>query len=155
MRWYLVAVRKYAQFGGRTQRKEFWHFILFYVLFGIPVSVVDVALIGSPILGTVYFLAFLIPMIAVAVRRLHDMGRSGRWMLLYAVPVLAWIMNKILSFSGSTSGHLIVVSGSAGIVAIVCLIVLIVFLVRNSQPGDNRYGANPKGAAAPSAEATA
>lgn len=152
MYWYLVAVSKYAQFGGRSHRKEFWYFILFYVLFGVPASVVDVALIGSPILGTVYFLAFLIPMIAVAVRRLHDMGRSGRWMLLYAVPVVAWALNTIMSFGGSMSGQFVMISGIVGIVAIVCLIVLIVFLVRNSQPGDNPYGANPKGDAAPMAK---
>ena len=83
MRWYLMALGKYAQFGGRSQRKEFWYFFLFYSLFSIPFGVVDMFLIGTSILGTIYFLVFLTPSLAVGVRRLHDMGRSGWWMLLY------------------------------------------------------------------------
>lgn len=149
MRWYLMALGKYSQFGGRSQRKEFWYFFLFYALFAIPFGLTDVFLIGIPILGTIYFLVFLIPSIAVGVRRLHDMGRSGWWMLLYAGLVLQQIMNSIMGFSGRVSQEMVQASAIFGIGGAVGGIVLIVFMVRKSQPGHNRYGPDPRDDASP------
>lgn len=149
MRWYLMALGKYAQFGGRSQRKEFWYFFLFYSLFSIPFGVVDMFLIGTSILGTIYFLAFLTPSLAVGVRRLHDMGRSGWWMLLYTGIVLQQLASGI-KVSGRGVNEEAVVA-IVFVVAAVCTIVLIVFMVRKSQPGHNRYGPDPREAASPAA----
>ena len=149
MLYYWVALRNYVKFNGRARRKEFWYFVLFYILFGIPFGVADMALIGAPILGSIYYLVFLIPFIAVGVRRLHDMGRSGWWMLFYAGLFLQWIANAVMGFSGEASEETVLLSGIVGIVALVCLIVLIVFMVRKSQPGDNRYGPDPMDDATP------
>ena len=151
MTWHFAALKKYGRFNGRARRKELWYFVLFYILFGIPFGVVDMFLLGTPILGTIYYLAFVIPFIAVGVRRLHDMRRSGWWMLFYAGLFLQWIVNAITGFSGQASEETALVSGIVGIVALVCLIVLIVFMVRKSRPGDNRYGPDPREDAVPAA----
>jgi uncharacterized membrane protein YhaH (DUF805 family) len=113
MNWYLDVLKKYAVFGGRARRKEYWMFILFNVIIAMVLGVVE-ALLGSPgVLGMLYCLAVVIPSIAVAVRRLHDTDRSGWWFLIVLVPLI----------------------GS---------IVLIVFMVLDSTPGQNQYGENPK-----------
>jgi len=73
--------QKYADFNGRARRSEYWYFVLFSAIFSIVASVID-GLTGYPILATIYGLAAFIPGLAVAVRRLHDTGRSGWWYLL-------------------------------------------------------------------------
>ncbi|MEC2076568.1 DUF805 domain-containing protein [Metabacillus fastidiosus] len=85
MKWYLKAFQKYAIFKGRARRKEFWMFFLinFIILlvFTIIQEVADI-----PFLAAVYFLASMLPTLALSVRRLHDIGRSGWWILIYYVP---------------------------------------------------------------------
>ena len=121
MEWYLKAVKNYVGFSGRAQRKEYWFYILFYILFGVVVALAQGALglqdpeTGSGPLSLIYALAFLLPTIAVSVRRLHDTGRTGWWLLLALIPIVG-------------------------------AIVLIVFYVLDGQPGDNRYGPDPKAA---------
>lgn len=108
MNWYLEVLKKYAVFEGRARRKEYW----FFFLFNITISIV-LELVGIMALQLVYGLGVLIPSIAVSVRRLHDIGKSG-WLLLI------------------------------GLIPLIGFIVLIVFAVKDSQPGDNEYGPNPK-----------
>lgn len=119
MSWFMRALRNYAMFQGRSQRSEYWYFILFYLLILVALLFADV-LLGtySPtqevgLFSTLFWLAMLLPTIAVTARRLHDTGRSGWWQLIAFVPVLG-------------------------------ALALIAFLVRDSQPGVNAYGANPK-----------
>lgn len=122
MDWFLLALKKYATFSGRSQRAEYWYFFLFYVLIGIGLSFVDYflglfdAVTEVGLLSGAFSLAVLIPSIAVAVRRLHDISRTGWWLLIGFIPVVGTI-------------------------------VLLVFLVLDSTPGDNAYGPNPKIAA--------
>ena len=122
MSWYFEVLKKYAVFGGRARRKEFWYFALFNVIVGILLAVVDAAIgtfntdSGFGLLSGIYSLAILIPSIAVSVRRLHDIGRSGWWILIALIPLIGTI-------------------------------VLLVFNVQDSQPGENQYGPNPKGMA--------
>ena len=85
MGWYLEALKKYAVFSGRSRRKEYWYFVLFNIIVAIVLSGID-ALLGtfSPssnigLLSGIYCLAILIPSLAVTVRRLHDITRSGQW----------------------------------------------------------------------------
>ena len=107
-------------FTGRSRRTEYWTFTLINLAISLILSVLG-AILGSiiSILGTlvgiislVFSLALLLPWIAVGIRRLHDTGRSGWWLLIGLVPLVG--------------------------------LVLIYFLVLDSQPGSNQYGSNPK-----------
>ena len=86
MNWYLLVLKKYADFNGRARRKEYWMFVLFNIIFAVAAMVLDnlLGLNFDPIpYGTIYMLyalATLIPSLAAAVRRLHDIGKSG-WMI--------------------------------------------------------------------------
>ncbi|MEO0970269.1 MAG: DUF805 domain-containing protein [Cyanobacteria bacterium J06639_18] len=82
MKWYIDALKKYGVFSGRSRRKAYWMFWLFDVIFTILFSVID-QIIGNEveILSTLYTLATIIPSLAVAVRRIHDTGHSGWWIL--------------------------------------------------------------------------
>ena len=94
MNWYIKVLRNYAVFGGRAQRAEYWFFVLFNAIASIGLLIVD-GLIGTynmqtglGLLNIVYSLGVLIPSIAVSVRRLHDIGKSGWWLLLLFVPLI-------------------------------------------------------------------
>ena len=100
MEWYLKVIRQYADFNGRARRKEYWMFILFNMIFAIVAMILDnilgiaIAGIGYGPLYLFYALALFIPGIAVAIRRLHDINKSG-WMLLVALIPLAgaiWLL---------------------------------------------------------------
>jgi uncharacterized membrane protein YhaH (DUF805 family) len=87
MEYFTNALKQYADFEGRSRRKEYWMFILFYLIFYVVLSVID-SLIGVPVLSTVFSLALLVPSVSIAARRLHDTGRSGWWQLLVLIPIL-------------------------------------------------------------------
>ena len=97
--WYLKVLRQYADFDGRARRTEFWMFALFSIIISIVLGVID-NLLGSTFvpgttsgwLGAIYGLAVLLPSLGVSVRRLHDTGRSGWWLLIGLVPVLGGIV---------------------------------------------------------------
>jgi uncharacterized membrane protein YhaH (DUF805 family) len=119
MNWYLGVLQKYAVFGGRARRKEYWYFFLFNIIVTIVLAIID-ALTGSfkagagiGLLGGLYSLAVIIPSLAVTVRRLHDTDRSGWWLLISLIPLIG-------------------------------AIVLLIFVVQDSSPGENKYGQNPK-----------
>ncbi len=98
MQWYLKVLKNYVGFSGRAQRMEFWMFTLINFLINVALSFVDSTLglsnpetgVGGPIQG-LYALAVLLPSIAVAIRRLHDTGRTGWWFLLIFIPVIGWL----------------------------------------------------------------
>jgi uncharacterized membrane protein YhaH (DUF805 family) len=102
MEWYLKALRQYADFEGRARRKEYWMFTLFNLIFALLI-IVGTGLIGN--LGIILFLLYgvgtLIPSIAVSVRRLHDVGKSG-WMNLVAfIPMVGSIWLLVLLVTDS------------------------------------------------------
>jgi len=119
MQWYLDVLKKYAVFEGRAQRKEYWFFILFNILFTFLLTIVDGltgtvnADTGYGLLSGLYTLAVLIPSIAVCVRRLHDSDRTGWWFLILLIPVIG-------------------------------AIIMLVFMCFDSDKNDNEYGPNPK-----------
>ena len=118
MKWYIEVMRKYAVFSGRARRQEYWMFVLsnviIVVFLGIIDGMADSDSEGSrSTLTTLYVLATLIPFLAVGVRRLHDTGRSGWWMLIGVIPIIG-------------------------------AIVLLIFIIQDSQLMDNQYGPNPK-----------
>lgn len=93
MNWYLQVLKKYATFSGRARRKEYWMFALVNFLISFLLGFVfgfTSALLGlgewlSNSITAIYTLAVLVPAIAVGVRRMHDIGRSGWWILFPVV----------------------------------------------------------------------
>ncbi|MGW2569695.1 DUF805 domain-containing protein [Streptomyces sp. NPDC001537] len=118
MSWFIEALKKYAVFSGRARRKEYWNFALFVGIIYVVLLVLAVASKSSAVFALigVFYLGILLPSLAVGVRRLHDTGRSGWWLLF-------------------------------GIVPLAGPITLLVFACSDSQPGENKYGPNPKEAA--------
>jgi uncharacterized membrane protein YhaH (DUF805 family) len=118
--WYLEAIKKYAVFSGRSRREEYWYFVLFNIIVAIVLGWIDALLgtrgsyAGAGLLSGIYSLAVIIPSLAVTVRRLHDIGRTGWWILIGLVPLIG-------------------------------AIVLLVFALVDSTPGDNRYARTRKG----------
>ena len=95
MKWYFAVLNKYAVFSGRASRTEYWMFVLFHTIIGYALVFIQGIAgtfleIGLPVLNMLYGLAVLIPSFAVVVRRLHDNGRSG-WWLLISVTIIGWI----------------------------------------------------------------
>jgi uncharacterized membrane protein YhaH (DUF805 family) len=94
---------QYATFTGRARRSEFWWFVLFNAMVSVVVSIIGSAAHTS-ILSTIVSLALLLPGLAVSVRRLHDTGRSGWWVLLDLVPLVGWIVLLVFCAQDSQPG---------------------------------------------------
>lgn len=97
----------YVNFQGRARRSEYWFWVLFTVIASIALSVVDVAMMGPESFGLfspLFSLAILLPSIAVAVRRLHDSGKSGWWVLISLIPLVGFIVLIIFYVSDSAPG---------------------------------------------------
>jgi len=119
MNWYIEVLKKYTEFSGRARRKEYWYFVLFNSIVSIILISID-SMVGTlnmeagyGVFSTIYSLAVFLPTLGVAIRRLHDIGKSGWWILIGFIPLIG-------------------------------AIVLIIFFVKDSQPGDSQYGPNPK-----------
>ena len=88
---------KYVTFSGRATRPEYWYFILFLFVGGIVAGLADAMIFGveddsGELLSILFSLATFLPSIAVGVRRLHDIGRSGWWLLIGLVPLIGAIV---------------------------------------------------------------
>lgn len=97
MGWYLQVLRKYATFDGRAHRTEFWTFVLVNIIVSVGLNIVNAIIgtdgaLGAGLLSSIYALAILIPTLAVGVRRLHDIGRSGWWLLIALIPIVGFII---------------------------------------------------------------
>jgi uncharacterized membrane protein YhaH (DUF805 family) len=86
-----VVVQKYANFSGRAMRSEYWWFVLAYFIASLVLMLVDKVL-GVQLLSTILGLALLIPSIAVGVRRLHDLDKSGWWLLIALIPLIGGLV---------------------------------------------------------------
>ena len=112
MNWFFDAIKnRYADFDGRASRQEFWMFNLFYLLFVIAISLLIIPFGNSEtglniIFGilVVYSLGLAIPIWAVTVRRLHDIGLSGWWSLLSFIPYLGTVVLLIMCCMDSKPG---------------------------------------------------
>ncbi len=106
MEAYMMPWQKYAQFDGRSGRKEYWTFVLgnfaVFVILGILGYFVG-SLIG--IVSMLFSLAALVPSIAVGIRRLHDIGKSGWWMLIVLIPFLGALVFIVLMLMGSAGDN--------------------------------------------------
>jgi uncharacterized membrane protein YhaH (DUF805 family) len=117
MDWYLEVLKKYALFTGRSRRTEYWMFTLVNAIILVVLGGIEKFLGTNGLLDTLYALAVLLPSLGVSIRRLHDTGRSGWWLLIGFLPFIGWL-------------------------------VLLLFMVQDSEPGENEYGPNPKAAIA-------
>ena len=119
MTWALMPLQKYAVFSGRSRRKEFWMFVLFTFIVEIVLAIIDAIIgtyntaIGIGLLSGLFYLAILVPSIALNTRRLHDIGKSGWFQLLFIIPIVGFIL-------------------------------WIIWMVRDSDDGVNKYGPSPK-----------
>lgn len=104
MDWYMMVLRRYFEFDGRSQRAEYWFFALFNLVIGFILGIVDGVIGTGGLLGMVYMLAILVPSVAVSIRRLHDTGRSGWWLLVSFVPIVGVIALIIFFVQDSQNG---------------------------------------------------
>ena len=119
MKWFIKAFRQYADFSGRASRQEFWMFVLFNLLFAMAWALVAGLLTG--LLGdsfdhdsdrlifmykliAIYYAVTTVPAMAVGVRRLHDTGRSGWWMLVSLIPFVGGIWLIVLMCLDGSAG---------------------------------------------------
>ena len=143
MEWMLMPLRRYAEFSGRSRRKEYWMYTLLLVLVGIVLGIIEGAAgisqsiggVSGPISG-LFSLATLIPSIAVSVRRLHDTDRSGWWLLAVFVPYV------VVGYGAFTVNMTVTMVGAVAV--LIVAIALLVFFVSNGTQGPNRFGPDPK-----------
>jgi uncharacterized membrane protein YhaH (DUF805 family) len=110
MSWYLKVLKQYADFRGRARRREFWWFALIHLLLICLLVIVELTLgLGDPVrrlglLSGLYVVGAAVPGLAVTVRRLHDWGRTGWWVLIAVIPVLGVIALLVLMLIDSQPG---------------------------------------------------
>jgi uncharacterized membrane protein YhaH (DUF805 family) len=105
MEWYLKVLRQYADFNGRARRKEYWMFVLFNFIFVVIANLLDYMFGTLYVFSGIYALAMLIPGLAVSVRRLHDVGKSGWMLLVVFIPVIGGIWLFVLTLLDSQPGN--------------------------------------------------
>ncbi len=131
---------KYVTFSGRASRSEYWYFYLFGVLIGFVGSIFDAA--GTPAVSALISLGLLLPSLAATVRRLHDTGRSGWWLIAPALGLIAIVLIFTLIGAGAPSPDAL----AAPFLVILGLgyfgwaIALLVFMCLKGTPGPNRFG---------------
>ncbi|HEV2345544.1 MAG TPA: DUF805 domain-containing protein [Actinocrinis sp.] len=103
MNYYLAVLKNYVGFSGRARRAEYWQFTLVNFIVLIALFVIDLA-IKTPIPYLIYVLAIILPGLAVGVRRLHDTGRSGWWLLIGFVPFVGGIVLLVFACLDSEGG---------------------------------------------------
>ena len=102
MNFYVDAWKKFADFGGRSRRKEFWFFWLINMVISYVLTLITskLGVVGSIVTG-VFSLAILVPSLAVAIRRMHDIGKSGWWICINFIPLIGTIWYIILAAKDS------------------------------------------------------
>ena len=102
-----VLKNKYATFSGRAARSEYWWFALFCFVVSLILTAIDIVLLSSEsflTFDTIFSLAVLVPSIAVGVRRLHDLGRSGWWLLIILIPLIGILILLYFFVQKGTAG---------------------------------------------------
>jgi uncharacterized membrane protein YhaH (DUF805 family) len=141
-----VCLAKYVDFTGRARRSEYWWFVVFAVLVGIATAVIDrvvapgyVAVHGRGPVSMLASLALLLPSIAVSVRRLHDIDRTGWWILIFYAAVIVLVFVAIGSaFTGHAATALLLL-----LVLLAFCVWLIVWFATKGTAGPNRFGPDP------------
>ena len=161
----MTCLRKYADFSGRATRAEFWWWVLATAIASVAINAIETfaSAIGgifeySPF-GAIFSLAILLPNLAVSARRLHDIGKSGWWLLVWigsaivgAVPLGIGVAYTIISvFSGNSWwGHpefwipIIIGAAVSVLVWIGLFIWCLLWMATQGRAGANRYGQDPR-----------
>jgi len=146
--WAILPLKKYATFSGRAPRAEYWWFYLLTVVVDGVARLLDAATGDGDTINTITNLAFLLPMLAVTVRRLHDTNRGDWWTLVFFVAVAITGAAAVFAAMRVAPGSSAVMF-TAMIVAILCLLgaglTLLVFMVQPGTQGANEYGPDPYG----------
>ena len=103
MKWYKKVLSNYANFKGRARRKEYWMFNLIYAIFYIAILILDSAS-GTRIVSVLFRLIHFVPMLAVSVRRMHDINKSGWYLLVNFIPFIGFIWYLVLLCTDGTYG---------------------------------------------------
>lgn len=137
----LATLRKYAEFKGRASRSEFWIFFLFVVIAQAVAGLVDLLFGGgrNGVFALLVAVLLFVPQLAVTVRRLHDVNRSGRELVVPFLMLLA--MPLFVIFRGFIAG--IIMLGYSGIVLLL-FAHLLLLLIKQGSSIPNKYGASPK-----------
>jgi uncharacterized membrane protein YhaH (DUF805 family) len=90
--WKVVVLQRFAQFVGRAGRAEYWWFVLANFIVVVILSALSRVSVIFAVLYAVYGIALIVPSIAVGIRRLHDVGKSGWWLLISLVPLVGFII---------------------------------------------------------------
>ncbi|QIX61776.1 DUF805 domain-containing protein [Hymenobacter lutimineralis] len=111
MQYFLLGLKNFAKFSGRSRRKEYWMFVLFQLIFAIAAMLLDNLLgttmggVGGPgYIYMAYSFAMILPGLALAVRRMHDVNKSGLFLLVGLVPIIGGIWILILACTEGTRG---------------------------------------------------
>jgi len=107
---------RYTMFKGRSRRSEYWFIQLFLIITNLAAAAIDLALMGGDvdrfianggggIVGLIWILVTILPALAVLVRRLHDTGKSGWWVVLGLIPLVGGVVLFVFSVLDSTAGE--------------------------------------------------
>jgi len=153
MHWYLTPFKQYAAFSGRASRKAYWMFFLISSLISFALRSIDVMFrlydkgSGVGLLSGVYSLVVVLPFIALTVRRLHDVNRSGWWLLApiacYTVAMAAVLNMTLVLVEQVTAMMSGMIAAAFAVGFMITGIVVLVFLCLAGSPGMNRFGLNP------------
>jgi uncharacterized membrane protein YhaH (DUF805 family) len=134
----LYTLKKYAEFNGRASRQEFWSFVLFLIVVNAAMGILGLLFRLGPVFSGLVGLLLIIPQLAVAVRRLHDIGKGAKEL------VVPCVMLALVPVAFAFSGILpkIIALGFLGITLLVFANLLTLFL-RKGTTVPNRYGAAP------------
>ena len=103
--WFMnVVTQHYFDFDGRARRAEFWWFVLVYFIISLVLAAIQGLLGLGSLLTGLLAVGLLLPNLGVAVRRLHDIGRSGWWILIGFIPIVGWILLIYWYVQPGTSG---------------------------------------------------
>lgn len=133
-----TCLNKYVSFAGRARRAEYWYFMLFNLILTAVAGVLD-QMVGMELtpFSTIVSLVLFLPMLAVSVRRLHDLDKSGWWLL---APTLGVVV-MIPAFASLEAA--IVLLWLGGLIAFGTGVLLLVWFLSRGTMGANRFGADP------------
>jgi uncharacterized membrane protein YhaH (DUF805 family) len=115
MEWYLMVWQRWDDFQGRSRRKEYWMFMVIHSVFFLALDIAAIVVGRMHIYAVsilvflvmlIYALAAAIPSLAVAIRRLHDIGKSGWWLLLSLVPLIGLLLVVFACFDSEPGNNI-------------------------------------------------